>query len=613
MKIRNKYWYFFAYGIFWILYFEFARILFLSFHHELSSALPFTDLLLILLHGFKMDLSMSGYLMLIPGLVLAASPYVNASITRKFLKIYTGIFLAIISFLTVSDMELYRHWGFRLDDTPLLYLKNPKEVMGSSDPLVTILLLLLSAAIFFLWWWLFHKFISPILSIEKNGNWKTSLAFMLITPALILPIRGSLGQSNMNIGFVYFHKTNIFANHAAINAIWNVAYALKKTGSSNYPKNFYNSEETEKKFRNLYVDEGEPLKIFRVEKPNIIVIALESYTSKIIESLGGVKGVTPNIDGFAREGILFSNIFSSGDRTDKGAVSIFSGYPAQPKTSIMKLAKKTYNLPFINKELKKIGYHSGFTFGYDIDYANFRSYLSNARFDDIRSIDDFTQTEHDSKWGIHDHVVLERVLLELDTTRQPFFKGTMTLSSHEPFDVPMDDVFPTDTDENKFLNSAYYTDKSIGNFIEQAKTRPWWKNTVIILIADHGSRHPHNDPIYVENRFRVPMIWAGGAMQVKDTVITTIGSQTDIAHTLLSQLDLDAGDFEFSKDLLAENASSFAFYAFNNGFGFVTDSSAIVFDNDGREYMIQEGNVSDTDRNNGKAYMQKIYTDFNAR
>jgi phosphoglycerol transferase MdoB-like AlkP superfamily enzyme len=127
----------------------------------------------------------------------------------------------------------------------------------------------------------------------------------------------------------------------------------------------------------------------------------------------------------------------------------------------------------------------------------------------------------------------------------------------------------------KYLNSIYYTDKALGDFISDAKTRDWWDETLLILLADHSCR-VGNLTEYEEKRFRIPMLWLGGALAVRDTVINTYGSQTDLPSTLLGQLNFPREDFIFSNDLLSENPNSFAYYTFHDCIGFIIDSSYAV-------------------------------------
>jgi phosphoglycerol transferase MdoB-like AlkP superfamily enzyme len=292
-------------------------------------------------------------------------------------------------------------------------------------------------------------------------------------------------------------------------------------------------------------------KIINTDKPNVVIIILESFTSKIIGVLGGRPEVTPNFNKLSHEGILFDNFYASGDRSDKGIVAILSGYPAQPTSSIIKFPQKTQNLPYLSHTLAKMDYSTNFYYGGDINFANMRSYFANGGFNTVTK-NDFNKSDCNSKWGVHDHIMFNKLLDDIDKENQKFFKVFFTLSSHEPFDVPMKTVINGDDEDNKFLNSAYYTDSCIGNFFENAQKRAWWKNTIFILVADHGVRLPDNTAINSVLKFKIPMLFLGGALKKQDTVIHTYGSQIDIPKTLLTQMGIKNDKYRFSKNLLSK-------------------------------------------------------------
>ena len=193
--------------------------------------------------------------------------------------------------------------------------------------------------------------------------------------------------------------------------------------------------------------------------------------------------------------------------------------------------------------------------------------------------------------------------------KEPFLKVVLTLSSHEPFDVPMEPVFKKDDYMTKYKNSVYYSDKSLGTFLDWAKERDWWKNTLIILVADHGARISSDILNYSQEVFRIPMLWIGGALSKKGVRIEKLGSQVDIPVTLLNQLGL-SGNFPFSKDLLSSYSRSFAFYTFNEGFSFITDSSVVIYDHKVKKPVLKEGANPDFAEKNGKAYLQILFNDY---
>ncbi|ELR73576.1 putative sulfatase [Fulvivirga imtechensis AK7] len=552
-----------------------------------------------------------GYFLLIPGLLIVSTVYFRAAVLKNLLWVYTVILLIISLLLVIVDLEIYSHWGFRLDATPLLYIGEGTPIAIETSAVVRLLMLwAIFLAAFVM---LFKKLVIDKVNGLEMTDWRTSAVMLVLTALMIAPIRGTVGVAPINTGVVYFHPTNIYANHAAINAIWNTGYALRKAGRLKYPGNFLEKSKTEKYFNELYASDGPTEKVLNTDQPNVIIIILESYTYQFLEPLGGIPGVAPNLSKLAEEGMLFTNMYASGDRTDKGIVSILSGYPAQPLSSIIKYPKKTQSLPFLNREFREMGYYTSFTYGGNIDFANFRSYLSNAQFDNITHSEHFPANLNNSKWGVHDEYVFERFLQESNEAKTPFFKVMLSLSSHEPFDVPMETVIEGDDDKSMFLNSAHYTDRALGKFFDQAKASAWWKNTLVVITADHGHALPDNKGVTNPNRFKIPMIWTGGALAKADTVINSFTSQTDIANTILGQLGKNNNKFKFSQNVLKTDKEGFAVYIYNNGFGFTAPGKHIVYDNIGQRYLTKKGITGEADLDKSKAYMQTLYHDFNNR
>lgn len=585
------------------------RAIFLIYNYSFTSTLTPQEIIFVFLNGLKMDASMSGYFLALAGITLSVSVFTSGRWLFITLNTLTVFLLLFSSVVVTADLELYRHWGFRMDTTPLFYAGS--GAAGSIEFSVMIRLLVLLVVLFSSATFVYAKVIAARFYRITPSGASTFITLILLTGLLFIPIRGSFSVAPMNTGFVYFHNTKPFANHAAINVIWNFLYSVKKGADLKYPENFYDKTETEKYFAELYAGKEASVKIFREEKPNIILFIVESFTADVIEPLGGVKGVTPNFNSLCREGILFENFYASGDRTDKGIISVLSGYPSQPATNIIKFPARTQRLPYLNHFMDSLGYQTSFVYGGDIDFANFRSYLTANRFDHITSEEDFDADMNESKWGIHDHIVLDRAFAECDTATGPFFKVILTLSSHEPFDAPWRSSFNETTEESLFFNACNYTDQAIGDFIRKAKASEWWQKTIVMFVADHGHRLPGNKQSNQKEKFRIPFLIAGGAL-TKGSVIHTMGGQTDIANTLLSQLGRRPSGFLFSKDLLAREVRSFAVYFYNNGYGFLTPSAYIVYDNQGKHFIKKEG-ATEEEIEMSKAYQQKIYTDYNKK
>lgn len=595
--------------LFWLSYMMVSRGIFLLYNHTLTGDLKPGDVLLSMLYGFWMDGSISGYFVAFAGLLLTISALLPGRWIHVTLASTTITLLVLSSLIVVIDMELYRNWGFRLNTTPLFYMGS--AAMGSIDARVVTNLLIFFSLLTTTFIVLYFRFIAVRTGVLKPCKRKSAFVLLIISGLMFLPIRGSVSVAPMNTGFVFFHPTKAYANHAAINVIWNFLYSIRKSANVKYPEDFFDHVKAEKLFTSLYPLNDSTTRILNVKRPNIIMIILESFTADVIEPLGGIKGIAPNLNQLCKEGILFDNFYATGDRTDKGLIGVLSGYPAQPQTSIIKYPAKTQRLPQLNQYLNKLGYKSSFIYGGDVDFANFRSYLSNGGFEHITDMEDFPDDLNVSKWGVHDHFMFEQALRELDTTSAPFFKTILTLSSHEPFDVPMEPYFKGSDEETLFINSCHYTDKSLGSFIEACKKQPWWSTTLIVITADHGHRHPGNKELKDKKRFKIPLLLIGGAVK-KDTVIHTLAGQTDIVNTVLAQVDREYAEFKFSKNIFGNNVVPFAAYFFNDGYGFLLPDKHMVFDNPGKQFL-EKVNATETDIELSKAYQQILFSDYNKR
>nr|WP_262904732.1 LTA synthase family protein [Hymenobacter lucidus] len=356
-------------------------------------------------------------------------------------------------------------------------------------------------------------------------------------------------------------------------------------------------------------------RLLRTTRPNVLFIILESFTGKFVASTGGEAGVTPNLDSVARTGVLFNNIYAAGDRSQKGLVALLSGYPSQPTTSIIKYPRKTELLPHLCRSLEQAGYRSHYYYGGELAFANMKSYLVAGGYDQFTERADFPRSQQNSKWGAHDHVLFDRILGDLKSQPAPFFVTAFTLSSHEPFEIPIPRKFKGTDETALFRNSVYYTDWALGRFLRMARRQPWWDNTLVVLVADHGHTLPGNDPNESPNKFRIPLVLTGGALrpEVRGRVISQVGSQTDIAATLLRQLGLPASAYTWSHDLLQPLRQPFAFYCFSDGFGLVTRGGTVSYDNVPRRIITQDSTVTREQLRQGQAYEQASYGEFLAK
>jgi phosphoglycerol transferase MdoB-like AlkP superfamily enzyme len=577
-------------------------------HSSAGGGITSSEIFQVLYHGLPLDMSMSGYLAAIPALILIFSIWIEPKVIAKVFNVYFGIILSLVVVIAVVDLVVYPYWGFHFDSTVFLYLQKPKETFASASAL-EIIMGFLAAIVFSLIVYIGYVFIirKQILKLTvPKSIWKACLVMILLTAALFLPIRGGVTVSTMNVGKAYF-SDNMFLNHAAINPQFNLMYSFFKSDNFGSQYQFYDKTEATAIFDTLMIQppaDSIP-QLLNTDRPNIILFILESFSAEA--ALDSV--IAPNMSRFAKEGILFDNFYANSFRTDRGLVSVLSGYPAHPTVAIMKYPQKTENLPTIPRTLKQAGYENlSFYYGGDADFANMRSYFVGAcAIKEVVSDKDFPLNERMTKWGAPDKFLIDRAYKDITTQKQetPFMKTVLTLSSHEPFDVPVHKF------GEPFLNAVSYTDECLGSFVERLKSTALWDNTLLIFIADHAMQsYPgslnNSDP----RRFHIPMIWLGGAVK-EPRVVSDFGSQNDLAATLLSQLNLKYTDFRFSADMLNPNSRKFAFYSYVNGFCMTDSTGTVTYDNDRQEIIHQSGNVEL--EKSAKAFFQNMYMDLGER
>lgn len=610
MKTRFKY--FFLTYVFFVLIFIIQKPLFMLYHLSLFKEARWQDWFLVPYHGLPLDFSLAGYLTIIPGLLLICTIWSRKRLWRRLAKTYFAVIAIVLSAVFVIDLGLYRYWGFRLDTTPLFYFcSSPGDALASAgawELIGGIVAFMVLAALLYA---LFHLLLRDDVLEKKllplNRPFFT-LLFVLLWAALFIPIRGGFTVSTMNVGKVYFSE-NMRLNHAATNPLFSLLVSLLQQENFKRQYRFMKDDEAGKLVAQMY-DQGvvhqsyQPPRqwILTTARPNVLFVVMESFSSKLMASLGGERNVAVNLDRLSAEGLLFRHFYATSFRTDRGLVSILSGFPSLPTNSLMKMPKVSQGLPSIAACLRKVGYTAEYYYGGDADFTNMRSYLKGTGFGKIVCDEDFPVSDRLSKWGVPDHLLFEKVLsiLQHGKHQKPWFKVVQTSSSHEPFDVPYHRL------NDKTLNAFAYTDSCVGHFVDELKKLPLWKNTLVVLVPDHLGCYPQDiDNLSVE-RYQIPLIFLGGALKGPGTV-GVCGSQTDIAATLLGQMGIAHHEFTYSKDMFNPSSPHFAFFTFPDAFGLVDEDNQVVFNNVSKTVVLDRGKRSGKNLKRGKAYLQKIY------
>ena len=547
----------------------------------------FRDVWQVIRHGLSLDLSTALYFILLPYLVVIVSVWwPSRKVLGNLLKVYYAIVALALAIAFVADTSLYEFWGFKLDASVLQFLDGTGHATDSVSTGFVIVRFVCFLAVAALLFFVLSRIRKPFLATRTfatsfprtlespRSSLLTTILFLLLIPLLVVGIRGGTSVSTTNVGQVYFSQ-NQFLNHSAVNPVFSFLASFGKSTNDIPDYHFFPDEQLP---RNLFsTPQGSVSRCFTTIQtppahPNVLLIIMESCGGQFTE-LGGNAHVTPNLTRLAHEGIYFTRCYANSWRTDRGMLSIMSGYPALPKTSIMKMPSKVRTLPSIARTLQREGYKTAFLYGGDANFTNTRGYLLSTGVETIVSEDDFTSEQRgSSKWGVCDSIAFDRLYEMAVPYPSPWFLTFLTLSSHEPWTVPM----PTKFEDEK-LNAFYYLDLCLGRFIERFRKTEAWSHTLVVIIPDHGIKYKDQDETK-EIRSHIPMIWTGGVVDGPQR-IDRLCNQSDLAATLLGQLRLKHDDFTFSRDILSPDYTRrFAMHTFPEGFSVVDSTGFNVYD-----------------------------------
>ena len=560
-----------------------------------GESLSLSDYAAVVWHGLSLDLSTALYFFCVPFLLTIFSLWVK--MPRIAYLIYNMVVAVAFSLAFVADTSLYPFWRFKLDASCLQYLETPTEAMASVTTgyllLRLVMLIILVVLIYLAFTSLHTRFQRAYHRILG-----TIVALLLIGP-IIIGIRGGLGESTTNIGQVYFSQ-NQFLNHAAVNPVFSFLSSLGKSGSYIVSYNYMPDDECKALTDSLfYTDSTNADTLLTTQRPNILIIVMESCGGQFTE-IGGHPEITPRLNQLAQEGIYFSECYANSWRTDKGMVSILSGYPAFPVTSVMKVPEKSRKMPSIAHSLGQAGYQNTFYYGGDINFTNMRSYVLGTGYDRLVWKADYTSDEQSTcQWGVRDDIMFDTLLADIqkEQNNKPWMKTLLTLSSHEPWDVP------TKVLDDEVYNAFNYLDQCIGRFIDDLRKTPTWKNTLVVILPDHGYRYKGIDE---STRLynHIPMLWVGGAVR-QSVVIDRLCNQSDLAATLLGQLSIRHDDFRFSRDIASSSYRQPMAYHNSTSCVSVYDTTGwMAYDIDANSMIANESNDSERLLRLSKAILQ---------
>ena len=618
MKIAKELvFYFLKLFLFWVLLFDFQRVLFSVHNWGKFNDFNYSDWFLSFIYSIPLDLSTASFLSILPLLFILVYIIYPSKVTFRIFTYLIIIEALICSFIQAGEINAYVEWNHKLTPRVFTHLSNPNEVFRTADYLMTFFFFFYTfLQMLFAWKIIFFFFKKKDIIIPQKIFFrvlKGVISFIFVGVFSFLLARGGTQQIPININSSSFSNNHIindlctnstyyFANSYLIynrSEIDNLIPVVDSTFANSVVEKLYN-----------YSHDYDS-KIFTIKYPNIVLVILESWAAEAVGCLSETKGATSNFDLLSEEGLLFTNIYSTGSTSEIGNISIFSGVPSIPQISFSSQPEKHRKLRALNQDFQELGYSSGYIFSGDLKYGNIEGYFLDHGFEDVIDERSFPSQLDRGKLNYYDESLYNLFFERINQSSEPFFQCAFTGSTHSPYDHPKDENFNWKGIESNFMNSLTYADRCIGDFMKKCKEKSWYDNTVFIFVADHGHASPNLQSPHETGFYRIPLLFWGKPLKEEfhGKKINKIGSQLDIARTLMNQIDDENSFYTWSKDLLNPNVSQFAFHTVIGGYGWVTEKGSMIYSLQSQKIINSTfpKEKEEEEINKGKAFLHKIY------
>ena len=594
-----------------------GKVEFLAYNRDIMF-FTMSELMQVLWHGLPLDISMVAMAVLPVWFITLLTVKWPSMPLRWIVGPYIGIVTFLMGCVTGATIIMYENWKFLLDASIFSYMSSPGNATASASVYYIVtrigLILLSSILLSFLSVAITPKSIVPRKSRYGGGGRRQqhapqrhTTAYLLTGLLLCFMLWGVNGRRADERSA--FHSEKIMLNHAAINPVGHMVRSLW-TYSKDFEEQFRLMPEDECNtiFAQIFPTDTEDITdtLLRTRRPDILTIQLESMGAPFIESLGGAKGVAPELCQWMTRGVNFTNAWATSFRTDRGTVSALSGYVSYPTTSLMMTDSCLPLLPSLAKTLKGYGYTADYMYSGNSNHMNKRKYMEAVGFRmwDIEDIN--VSKEERDVWGANDSIAMNRMLGLIRRTKQengaekPFFWACQTISSHEPWEVPYQRL------DNKVHNAFAYTDHCVGQFLDSLSRTSVWDNLLVVVYADHG--HTYGLTFDNPEFFHMPLFFIGGAVS-KVRTYDTIIAQNDMVATILSQMGIPHNEeFPWSRNVFSRNYTyPFAYCNYPAGALFVDGSGKTMMDVQSGYLMADEPEPSGERLKHLQVMLQKTY------
>lgn len=566
--------------VLWLLLLTALRGLLLAYNHEMIGSSSTADLFEAFANGLRFDLRLIVYVS-IPLVLSLLIPWLMNQ--RRLLVAWMTFTAAISLLLGIVELDFYREFHQRLNSLVFQYLnEDPATVLRMlwhGFPVVTLLSawLTCSLVMYFLFSWAEQK--TRIYRTAHTGYSALTqgLAFSICLVICVLAARGTLRQgAPLRWGDAYTTHS-MFANHLGLNPVLSLYNAAKTTFSAhrdNIWKATLPVSEAQDITRDLVLTAHDQLidadsaAIRRINSPiaetqlqvrNVVVILMESFAGRYVGALGSKDQITPEFDKLSQEGLLFTRFFANGTHTHQGMFASMACFPNLPAFEYLMQSPEGGNqFSGLPQLLSARDFQDAYVYNGDFAWDNQQGFFSNQGMTHFVGRNDYINpVVSDPTWGVSDQDMFDRGIVELNKLEddKPFYALLQTLSNHTPYALP--DVLPTEQitghgSLDLHLTAMRYSDWALGEFFKQAKQQSWYKDTLFVVLGDHGFGAPEQMTEMDLYRFHVPMLLIAPGIQAQfGSENSIVASQVDMVPTIMGRLGDKVQHQCWGRDLLS--------------------------------------------------------------
>lgn len=565
-----------------LLFCQFFRIIFVLLS---PSKFDLTLLIGCMRAGLDFDLGIGLLVLFLLIIIQWILSFVTPNFRDTIFYFFFFVLILVQAIAAVGDIILYKYWDSIFSVRAYPYLKDIAELTKNVSSFNIVFVAFYFGLISLLFFYA-RKIVGT--SINLNPRWYVRLILLLIlAPAFILCLRGGFREipRNQSDGFFCDQRTY---NMAAINSTWN----------------FFNVLVENQKFleSNPYAKMSEPLmlsRLFEIQRPgfnydlelfsftsppNIVLITMEGVSAEVLKMHNGEKIYMPFLESLLDSSYYFSNAYSVGSRTEQGLGALLSGTLVTPYNNVTDNVSVLSDLPSILTSMNRRKYHTQFVFGGNVEFANMRAYLNELDYDTILDINHFPESMRQQSLGVPDEHLVNELALQFKKLKSPFFLHTLTLSTHEPFDIPRLKTYASE--KKMYLQSVTYLDSQLERFFDMVQADTKYDNTLFIITSDHSHKMPNNCDIASKERYHIPFIFFSKKLnnRYKGFNDTVLFAQHNFPATISNLMKWKEKNYlKFSRNHFSD-MNRYTMSAFVNGYLYQTDTSSISYDYVWRPY-----------------------------